>query len=319
MNKYKDFVFAEGKPIRSFLNGIWWKTTAEKVPSAASGVIEETNNEIREFRQKNTTKTLVVANYMEAHAPFDPPTDAIRQFTNKPVSQLPVGESGTKIRKKYNTKPDFGASDMYALYKASIWDLDRKVSPLIKEMISDDTFVIVTADHGNWFRLDDYLDEDRIHVPLLIFGPDTQGRYIDNTVNLRHIAATTTATLSEQGYNVNQLPGENILEATDNLISITDFLFRDVIDELETHPVSVHKQENGEWYHHVTAIKGDAKINYNGGSDKLEEIRGSESNLEELRESLSKHVERPVTFDDNQRMQMDEQTKDRLRKLGYIN
>ena len=67
------------------------------------------------------------------------------------------------------------------LYDAKITYVDKQISSLLHRLkrsnILDDTFVIITADHGQEFMEHGYyghrfgLNDELIHVPLIIAGP----------------------------------------------------------------------------------------------------------------------------------------------------
>lgn len=319
---YARFLLEGGKPLRSLVNGLAWKFgDASDDGYTAVPVIEVINDEIRNFRDGTDSETLVVANYMEAHAPFDPPREAIEQVVgDQPPEELPVRKSGQVTREEYLSDPEYDASDMYTLYLASIWDLDRRVTPLIEDLLADDTVVIVTADHGNWFRIDDSLEEDRIHVPLLIFTPETDGEYVDHTVNLRHIAATTTTLLRKESSDVSSLPGTNLLDVDSDLTSVTEFIDHKKIGDLSGHPVLPEgmDDESDGYYYYVSAIRGDSKINYSEGEESYDVIRGGGAELERLRSDLEEHVDKDVNLGSASRIEFNNGTEDRLRQLGYL-
>ncbi|MFC7193459.1 sulfatase-like hydrolase/transferase [Halosimplex aquaticum] len=179
---YLEFVFTGNTPLRSLINGLVFKrqdpgstsNLPERVPddSIRFQYAETMNNRIQSFRASDDSPAFVVANYMDIHPPLDISDEAIEQFfPNRSHTDLPVGKTGQEVYELIQTEENYDGTDMYDLLKAAIWDTDRRVGPLVSELISDGAFVVVTADHGIWFRRDRELDEERLHVPLLLFPP----------------------------------------------------------------------------------------------------------------------------------------------------
>lgn len=227
--RYKDFVLGGGKPVRSLLNGLYYKiqgVTGEQIliptQTALDSIkyqsVETMNDRIQSFA--NTAgDAFVVGNYMDVHPPLNASSEALKRFApDRSVDDLPIGVSGQRLQ-------ELAAEDdeaVYTLYHAAIWDLDRKLTPFIKKLVDDGSFVVITADHGNWFKPDTGLNSEKLHVPLILFGPEINAGTVDKTVNLIQLPATTTDVAGSPQSSQFQLP--SLTDTTDSQISVTEYI-----------------------------------------------------------------------------------------------
>jgi arylsulfatase A-like enzyme len=134
-------------------------------------------------------------NYYDAHDPYIPPADFARKF-------MMVPSSGVVQYNKMDTISPEETRGLSEAYDASIAYIDHQVGLLYDELarrgILDDTFVIITADHGEQFgehKLYSHgnsLYRPLLYVPLLLLLPGkVPGRtFLNNEVSLHEIPAT---------------------------------------------------------------------------------------------------------------------------------
>ncbi|WP_229124532.1 sulfatase-like hydrolase/transferase [Halapricum desulfuricans] len=304
IEEYLNFVLSDGKPIRSLANGLSFKINgSEMAPEDGQHRFARTiTNHVREF-MKRDPDIFTFANYMDAHAPLNISEEALNEFSpTKSIDELPIGVRGQTVHESTDT----GLSEqMFDLYKAVIWDLDRIITPLVRDAVESGSFVVITADHGNWFRRDRELDEERIHVPLVIFSPYREPGEIEETVNLRSLPKTTA---DELGID-NDFDGYNLLDVSEDKLSVTE-LIHDPSNPGS--PVEPFGQSNQSIRHDIAVVKGDSRMDYVDGFKK---VRGDLD--EELKDHIRKIRSEDVTFEPTNDS-ADSDRKDRLRQLGYL-
>lgn len=320
LERITSFCFRDGNPVRSFVNGVSY--TLFRVRGQSTFIPRNAPRDDSDYQYANTMGTrieefldadpsdaFVVANYMDIHPPLDASDEAIQQFApDRSRADLPIGVKGQAIHNKIQSVEEYEGEDMYNLYKAVVWDTDRKVAPLVERLLDEDAMVVVTADHGNWFRRDTDLDEERLHVPLLIFAPGESAYTVDHTVNLRHLARTTETVV---GNDDPALPGESLLDVTTDQISITEH-----ISNPQTHGVVNLDEMSEESVHHdIAAISGDTRVNLVDG--EFEVTRGDEEVVKKLKEEIKSVREAGVSFSGIEDDLVDS-TSEQLKNLGYL-
>lgn len=294
-------------PLRNLVNGIsyqLWRQQGndfipESIENEAAYRYAGTMNDAVRSAVYSPDPTFVLANYMDVHPPLSASKEAIQRFAPD-CNDLPVGVRAEDTD-KYET------SAIEALYRAAVWDLDRQVSKLIEEFIENDTFVVVTADHGPRFGRGEYLTERRLHVPLFIFAPDEAARTVEHTVSLRSLPRTTMMALTgdDGGF-----AGDDLLAVEDDRFVVTEYLHRESGDP---GPVSV---EDGKESVHQSLLvrRGDNVLRLDDG----EQTRFN--GVAEEREELYEVVEDLLAGDasDSGSHTFDANTEERLKDLGYL-
>jgi arylsulfatase A-like enzyme len=119
--------------------------------------------------------------FFSPHEPSKPREDFIRLFNRdgfapveKPFHSLSLGQSETDLREKRL---------MYDRYLANVdHDFGLLIDRLESEGILENTYIVLTSDHGQLFERGDYghgtplMYESVIHVPLLIRAPGQRSR-----------------------------------------------------------------------------------------------------------------------------------------------
>lgn len=318
--RYVQFLQEGGKPIKSFVNGVSFKLWDRRADNGRPDAIEaeaaqhqyatKMNREIRSFREDTRGEdSFVVANYMDIHPPLGASDEALERFApGRGREELPIGERSPEIIDRIEAGDEEAGEDMERLYHAAIWDTDRKVGPLVRELVEEGTHVVVTADHGSRFTGHSSLDDRRIHVPLLVFAPDAEPRTVDHSVNIRSMAATT---LGQVAPDRDTFDGYDLLSVTADQVSITEFIH-------DSSPTGNSVSAFGDFetvQYDVTGIKGDTRVDWlDGGFQDLgdsEAERELADIIEDLQaEGLDTSARSPVEYDQD--------TQERLEDLGYL-
>lgn len=315
VERYIDFLFGDGKPVRSLYNGIHYKLrqrgsggslipSSTELDSVEYQSVETMNSRIRSFVD-DTTDAFVVANYMDVHPPLNASETAIEQYLQRDsIDRLPVGVSGQQLQEIVNGGDNERVTE---LYHAAIWDLDRKLTPLIRELVTDDTFVAITADHGNWFRQETGLDEEKLHVPLILFGPDIEASVVDETVNLVQLSATTAEVVDTEVQT--DFRGPSLLETDTSQVSITEYIRAE-----GGGPVNPYGDDHSI-RHDVVGIKDGTRVDYTEG--QYERKSDDTTHEEEIRERISAVVAE-LTDERSEPLSYEKSTEKRLKELGYL-
>jgi arylsulfatase A-like enzyme len=159
-------------------------------------------------------------NYFDAHDPYILPEGAPQRFGAG-------AQTGRTKRILLNwwiaTEKNFVTSDLIAMlhecYDSCLSDLDHRLAELLDDLdrrhALDNTYVVVTSDHGEAFGEHGLflhggsLYQDQLHVPLLILGPKgvPAGRSITAPASLRDLPATIVDLI---GAGPSPFPGESL-------------------------------------------------------------------------------------------------------------
>jgi predicted AlkP superfamily pyrophosphatase or phosphodiesterase len=205
---------------------------------------------------------------------------------------------------------------MYTLYKAAIWDFDRKFSSLVSELIDNDTFVAVFADHG-WYDTNTAYSDERLHVPLTLFVPGEEPREVERTVSLRSLPRTTTEVLrgTDGGFS-----GPSLLDVATDQTAITEVIHKPNEVYEKTHRVYVNRPVDNptpeEIQHDLVLYEGDAKVTALDGT--IYDSRGSASTVSQLEAKATELHAEQIRHPSGESEAYDEETKKRLQRLGYL-
>lgn len=320
LRRYLGYVATSSKPVRSLVNAVKYKRVKQNrrssIPERSSRdenkfqYASEMNARIREFVGESREETFVVANYMDIHPPLDASDEAIERFRGDVAPEdLPVGVRGQDVYERFRDGDDEIAERMARLLRATIWDTDRKVAGLVESLLAEDAFVVVTADHGNWFRRETELDEERIHVPLVIFAPDEPAQRVDHTVSLRSLPRTTLSALDRA--DAEEFRGRDLLQVGDDGLSVTEFI------HLASHdgkPINPGGDEDGDIRFDAAAVRGDDRLNYVDTKYRLQ--RGDDDDGT-LRDAIERRLSNAPEIGQHD-IEYDETVRQRLEDFGYL-
>ena len=133
--------------------------------------------------------------YMDCHVPYLLPSKSISPLERYSILRLQS--------KAHNSPGGLSPQELnkfVALYDAKISYVDEAIGSflnMLKQMnIMDNTFVIMTADHGEQFKEHGdtghgvHLYDELLHVPLIIDGPGLENQVINQQVSLLDLAPT---------------------------------------------------------------------------------------------------------------------------------
>jgi len=154
---------------------------------------------LKEWLKENKSNFFIWIHYMDVHDPYMPLKEFQSYFRSKPLNNSKIQNLVFKRGSNKLSKSDL--EDLIDLYDAEIRYVDHAIKSLLDELsemgILDDTFVIITADHGEEFGEHGNfghgygkLYDEIIHVPLIICNSPYKNVKVDNPVSLVDIAPT---------------------------------------------------------------------------------------------------------------------------------
>ncbi|RJP18593.1 MAG: hypothetical protein C4520_14255 [Candidatus Abyssobacteria bacterium SURF_5] len=261
-----------------------------------------TDRAIGLLREHRTKRFFFHIQYMDPHGPYSPPEPYRSAFFDETE---PCADS----------------------YDGEIAHLDYQISRLISELeqleLSDNTYVVITADHGEGIETCSghiySLENELINIPLIIWGPKMpRGKKIEQVAG--HVDLLPTFVEWIGGKMDPRFQGKSLMplirdeEAEDRVIFSELYLPR---TNPEYHYVSVRK---GQWKLLTGDPKGDAL--YDVKTDPSEDISlvGQESEplklLKTEVERFRNGIERgPLSL---QGGAFSKEEKDALKALGYV-
>jgi arylsulfatase A-like enzyme len=319
LKRYLSYLSSSPYPLRSIVNGLQYRRVQKQrrssIPESSARdenkfqYAAEMNARIREFRAESEEDTFVVANYMDIHPPLDASQEALDRFCGDiSPEEIPIGIRGQDVYERVRDGDEEIGDNMAALFRAAVWDTDRKVAPLVETLLEEDTFVVVTADHGTWFQRETELDEERIHVPLLIFPPDGSARQIDHTVSIQSLPRTTLGGVDHPA--VDEFPGDDLLTVAADTVSVTEFIHTENDSGAPVNPTGDQREDEA---FDMAAVCGENRIDY---IDESYVVRRGESH-EELRDEIENRVAN-LTESSRREIQYDDEVKQRLKDFGYL-
>lgn len=265
----------------------------------------------------------VWVHYMDVHHPFLPPEEYQQEFRDEPV----LDRDSIQLRRKFIENPEDVTDEEYQtfidLYDAEIKFNDAEVGRLmetVEKEWGDDYVMALTADHGDHFLEHGYFGGARLlnvknHVPLLINGWEDTGSY-DELVGLTDLPCTLVA---DAGF---EIPDNWFGRSLGTLVANGEWDRTEVLGGYRDNDGDEHiRVRDAEW---KLIVHGDNEADqlYNLNKDPGEQTNVIESHPEQerrLRKKLDTHrqlVESTRT-DDVERPDVNEDVKERLRRLGY--
>ena len=150
---------------------------------------EQTNLLVRQFLESNVSSEepfLVFINYMDVHAPYDPPELYRDLFLSDDQVITAVIDSANRnpqqVNKGFLKLSDRDYEIIRSIYDGAFVFLDSKIGELLDHLkdrdLYDNTLIIITSDHGELFGEHGYFTHGvllywkLLHIPLIIHHPE---------------------------------------------------------------------------------------------------------------------------------------------------
>ena len=196
-----DLGYAQGFPTwRGFLNspGSEKKARGEVLRAAALEWLDQ-----KPAGGAPAPHRLLYLQYMEPHAPLEPPADLRARFAADvdPEEMARLNKWALMLHPGREAMTPEGAARLSALYDAEVAAVDAELGRLFEALeqrgVLEHALVIVTADHGEeilehgTFGHGSNLFNTTVHVPLIVAGPGIPaGRVVEENVSLVDLAPT---------------------------------------------------------------------------------------------------------------------------------
>lgn len=187
-----EILYAFAKKLYKPLLNVERLITPISLPYQKASVI---NQKAISWLERNTSRFFIWLHYMDTHHPFVPP----KQFCNSNIYTINRAEYILRKNPPRVTQTDL--QNIINHYDGSIMYVDQALGDLFQELkrldIFDNTFIIITADHGEEFKEHGgfshiaKLYDELIHVPLVLRAPTLPANIkIDEPISLLDLAPT---------------------------------------------------------------------------------------------------------------------------------
>lgn len=258
--------------------------------------------------------------YMDAHYPFQPPSDVVAELTGSPLSTRRVVNLNGKMHERPSEMTDEDIEDLIALYDAEIRYTDSQIGRVLDTLeecdILDDTIVVITADHGEAFGEHDkfghhpYPHEELVRVPLVIAGPGIDATTVDQQVSLIDLAPTLL-----------DLLGVTVPDTMEGR-SFSPVLHGNPIDDRTSMTISdggtVYGIRTDRWKY-ITRVDETETYLYDLGTDPAEtdEIHVDHPEVTDRFESIISTYRKRIDTGEQATVDYDPEIEQRLADLGY--
>jgi arylsulfatase len=182
----------------------------------------EINNRSLEWIDSVASETpfFVWNHYMDTHGPYEPPAEYATLYTDTRID----AREAQSLYQRAIDDPDSITTDerqlLIDLYDAEIRYNDQYIGEFLdalreRDLLSD-SYVIISADHGDafgehgYYEHPRYLHDEITHVPLLVRRPSGSTRTVETPVSTLDIATTIEDLLGhEQDFSLIEPPSED--------------------------------------------------------------------------------------------------------------
>lgn len=333
-----------GNPVKNLANLLYGQFFRKRTDDGAKRTNELVRNRIDSWRERNDSLFLFV-NYLEPHLEYRPPKDIAKRHLPDGISYadaMDVNQDAWAYITGEQKMADQDFDVLRALYRAEIEYLDGRIGELREifrqaNMLEDTVFVI-TGDHGE--NIGDHglmdhqysLHQTLLHVPLVISGAgfDT-GERVEKPVQLLDVFSTIldiagldpseTACVGESLCDPETLPDNRQIfsEYVAPQPAIKTLAERyDCRKDVEAYDRRLWAVQNGDMKliegsdgsRSLYDLAADPDETSNLATKRLDTFEELTSSLQNWKESLPQTKASKVG--------MNEQTKQRLEELGYL-
>ena len=300
---------------------------------------EEMNDKtIAWLKKHGSSKFFLWLHYMDPHGPYQPPREYLAEFgISKHLSYRFMHRLWRRAKVNHSSVTEEERELLLKLYEAEIKYLDDQLGILFDKIkasgLFERTLIVITSDHGEAFGEHGKFDhprqlyEENIHVPLLIICPSKlpAGKVISEQVRLIDLAPTIVDILNLD-LNPNPFQGRSFLPLIRGEKNETPMVVSEVSGEDKEKNIK-RFSVRGEGYKYIATFEAERITHeelYNLENDPKEThniIEKEPDRAESFRMQLEEHIRQNhhgmVQFQAEQ-VTLNEEVKDRLKALGYI-
>jgi arylsulfatase A-like enzyme len=283
---------------------------------------------------------------MDLHSPYLPPISYCEQVESCPTNRRERWRVNEQLRLAPQDIDQEQAGDLRGLYEAGAHYIDDQIERLVETLKQrkewEETVLIVTADHGELFGdcslPDDYpwehanfLYDYITHVPLVIAGGTVPKDTIGGVASGFDIAPTVARLLDIEVSNDwvgSPISSESYYDR-DSVYSVTGRGSKQDMTESELIPpetlhVSLRSSEkavlwwSGEHYGPETFERTDTHTDPTVHETPLEGAIESTERIKQIEKEFEQVAHRIAGDGTTESKELDEETTERLRQLGYV-
>lgn len=327
LGKYFDYVSKclKNGDIKQLINGLYYLLN-HRYHIGDSGA-SRTNRKFRELYSQNKSEFFFM-NYVEPHGPYRPQRSYRREFVPEDANKEELFKNEHYLaHHALNGDIDIGQRQLdiqEALYDAEILYLDNRLKELYqyleKKDALDNTYLIITSDHGEYFGEHDLyrhnggLYPEATHVPLLIRHPDGRNKEVEEPVELKNL-----------GKFIRDISQGDDVEIETSKYVFSEY-YRGYTSSLEER-LEVDRPECLEYQagiqdgsHFLRMTESSEEFWNKNKHEKIgEETDKRKQMRENLKEKFGEVIENPENYISNEEKEVDEEVKEQLKKLGYMN
>jgi len=321
------------KSVKSFLNCAYHFTQKQRAelrePVTSTNLIEEFDR----WQRNAKTPWAACINLMDAHFPYEP-ADSYDQWGKKKLREIHAQLDKPPANEFIQGRPWWQLEAFEHLYDGAIRELDSHVENiinlLVQQEVHDDTFVVITSDHGEGFgelsrvtgctRMVDHswgVHEVVTHVPLVVKYPgQTERTAIEDLASLTEFPDTVKAVLDRDWSHDSFVPDGPVVTSTCRLREEDDAIFERSAERAADYHgpwLALYEQSDSTIIKNV--VRGDdsaeieipnSQVSWKVGSGNPERVRAVFESFD--RRELKKDGGKGVT----------EEVERRLSELGYL-
>lgn len=325
------YVRGENKSfLKTAVNWIYRKSVEKDLMSANDRGARSTNEFVENYLKNNyDSPFFMYLNYMEAHAPYQAPDEYQYRYVKDPITTGWENSQADYFHNKMDNQKK-RITDLYNQYDGCIQYLDTKIEELMNIFsnysIFDDSLIIITSDHGEAFGEHDVYEhkvgiyDETVHIPMWLNPPQECIETIETPVSNLWIFPTILQ-LADINFPKGTIQANLFDPANDPIVIEGEGFPYDSSSQVlmkfsQPHRSYIDNSENYKLiYYPATSETELYKI-----EQESEDI--STNNEDRCKKYLSKletyiNENRKARSDAEESFEIDEKTKEHLRKLGY--
>ena len=320
--------------------GALWSMRRRGAPFVRAEVV---NEKVFAWLDSATDSFFLWLHYMDPHYPYLPPGRYLRLFRDRPISKHRLQKLLVKMTEAPGSLTEPERQLLIDLYDAEVRYADDQIGHLMRWLQSrglyDDLLIVVTADHGEEFREHGgfahatwasevrdsratvKLYDELVHVPLLIRFPQQvfAGARVEELVSLLDVAPTVVDWVGAEPPE--RWQGQSLMPVVNGDSEGRPYVVSEYLVHNRGFRGPVVSCRTKEWkYIHEGVFGRHELYDLTGDPGELHNVIGARPDQAAmLSATVEQHIEvleqTGVSAED---VDLDEQTIERLRGLGYV-